>query len=396
MPRPRKREHLAGLGPGGTLSCSGPLSVGTSIGAPKRGLGVADRHLADQVAAFAVEKGVLLDVDRAVAIARRTAGGARLAFPAEAQLRAVVDALGDLDLAVDAAAAHSRCPGRPCRLRESPGRCRGRRGRASAARRSHWPAPPGRCRRNTGTFRPGARLGPRAAAGLAGGMSLELDDLRGAAGRLQQVQRDFALDVAAWRARRPPRPPAEKIAEEAFAEHVAKGLENVADVAEVRRIAALQALEAVAVVLGPLFRMAEHLEGLGRLLEFDHRRLVTRVAVGVILQGQFAIGLGNLFLACGAIDPQNFVVIAFVSHRHHILAYRTRSECKAKKGPPGRKVAPHLARPWGAARWSFGEPERIRRRRVTTGFSSHSGLAACRLADAPSTRLSSYRPFPGR
>ena len=67
--------------------------------------------------------------------------------------------------------------------------------------------------------------------------------------------------------------------------------------------------------------MVQHLEGLGRLLEPDDGNVIARVAVGVILQGQFAIGLGDLFLRCGALDPEDFIIVAFVSHRHHIVAY---------------------------------------------------------------------------
>ena len=156
-------------------------------------------------------------------------------------------------------------------------------------------------------------------------MPVELDDFRRALGRFEQVQRDFALHVAPLAGpAAPAATAAEQVAEEALAEYVAKGLENIAHVAEVRRIAALQALESVAIVLRPLLRMIQHLEGLGRLLEPDDRRFIARVAVGVILQGQFAIGLGDLLLACGAIDAEDFVIVAFVSHRHHIVAYLTR------------------------------------------------------------------------
>ena len=50
---------------------------------------------------------------------------------------------------------------------------------------------------------------------------------------------------------RPRRAAAEEIAEEALAEDVAEGLEDVADVVEVRRAAAFQAGEAVAIVAAP-------------------------------------------------------------------------------------------------------------------------------------------------
>ncbi|MGO9758821.1 MAG: hypothetical protein ACLPNY_19640, partial [Roseiarcus sp.] len=66
-----------------------------------------------------------------------------------------------------------------------------------------------------------------------------------------------ATGVAHWRRPQTPRhdplagpaaataTAAENVAEEALAENVAKGLENIAHVAEVRGVVALQALEAV-------------------------------------------------------------------------------------------------------------------------------------------------------
>ena len=64
--------------------------------------------------------------------------------------------------------------------------------------------------------------------------------------------------------------------------------------------------------------MAQHLEGLGRLLELGDRLFIARIAVRVIFQGQFAIGLGDLAVAGGAIDPEHFIIVAFFGHRRHI------------------------------------------------------------------------------
>ena len=99
-----------------------------------------------------------------------------------------------------------------------------------------------------------ARLGPRAAARLAGRVPHEADDLRRAAGGLEQVERHVAADVGALADRARRGPAAEEIAEEALAEDVAEGVEDVGDVVEVRRPAALQAGVAVAIVPGPLLR----------------------------------------------------------------------------------------------------------------------------------------------
>ena len=117
---------------------------------------------------------------------------------------------------------------------------------------------------------------------------------------------------------------AEQVAEQPLAEDVAEGLEDVADVAELRGAAPFQAGMAVAVVAGPLLRVAEHLEGLGRLLELRHRLVVARVAVGMVLQGQLAVGLGDLVPGGGTVHAEHFVIVAFVGHRCHIVAYTAR------------------------------------------------------------------------
>ena len=90
---------------------------------------------------------------------------------------------------------------------------------------------------------------------------------------------------------------AEEIAEKSLAEDVAEGGEDVGNVVEVRRIAARQTGMTVAIVPGPLFRMAEDFEGLGRLFEPAHGLIIARVAVGMVAERQLPIGLGDLGLA---------------------------------------------------------------------------------------------------
>ena len=164
---------------------------------------------------------------------------------------------------------------------------------------------------------PRARLGPRAAARFAGRVPREADDLHRAVGGLDQVELDVAADVGALVDARRAAAAAEEIAEETLAEDVAEGAEDVGNVVELRRAAPFQAGVAVAVVPGPLLRMAEDLEGLGGLLELDHRLLVARIAVGVILQRELPVGLGDLGLRGVALDAQDFVVVAFFRHRCH-------------------------------------------------------------------------------
>ena len=136
-------------------------------------------------------------------------------------------------------------------------------------------------------------------------MPIELDGLRRALGGFGQVEDHFTLHVAAFAS--PPSPAAaaaKQVAEKTLAQHVAEGLENIAHVAEMRRLAALQALKAVAIVLRPLFRVVQDLEGLGRLFEPGDCRLVARVAVGMVFQRQFAVGLGNLLALAERSTPR--------------------------------------------------------------------------------------------
>ncbi|KAF5055611.1 hypothetical protein DSECCO2_375850 [anaerobic digester metagenome] len=68
------------------------------------------------------------------------------------------------------------------------------------------------------------------------------------------------------------------------------------------------------VVLGALGCVAQDLVGLGRLLEHVLGLRIVRVAVGVVLQGELAIGALDLISRGTAADAQHFVVIALVSH----------------------------------------------------------------------------------
>ena len=101
----------------------------------------------------------------------------------------VVDAGGDFDLAGDAAGDVAAAAAGGAGLADDLAAAAA--GGAGGLQREEagWTAPPGRCRRNRGRFRglvPG--LAPRAAAGFARLVPLELDDLGRAVGRLEQVQ----------------------------------------------------------------------------------------------------------------------------------------------------------------------------------------------------------------
>jgi len=47
------------------------------------------------------------------------------------------------------------------------------------------------------------------------------------------------------------------------------------------------------------------------LLEFFFRVRIVRIAVGMVLQGQLAVGALDLLLAGATLDAQDFVIISF-------------------------------------------------------------------------------------
>ena len=139
-------------------------------------------------------------------------------------------------------------------------------------------------------------------------MTLEMNRLGGALGRLTQIQRHIGADIRPA-ASAAATAPAKQIAE---AENVAEGRENIVHIAEFGRPAgAFQPRMAVAVVAGPFVGMAEHLEGFGGFFKKFDGFVVARIAVRVILHRQFPIGFGNLLLGGRTIDPKHFVIIAF-------------------------------------------------------------------------------------
>ncbi len=69
-----------------------------------------------------------------------------------------------------------------------------------------------------------------------------------------------------------------------------------------------------AVVLLALLGVAQHVMGLGDLLEASLGRLVVGVGVGVIFAGQLAVGLLDLIRARPLIDPEGLVVVRSRSH----------------------------------------------------------------------------------
>src|SRR5260370_39067873 len=75
-----------------------PVQGGHVLVAAQRGLGHADRHLAEEVGAVALEEGMVLHADDDVEVPRRPPEAARLALASDAELAARVDPGRDLDL----------------------------------------------------------------------------------------------------------------------------------------------------------------------------------------------------------------------------------------------------------------------------------------------------------
>jgi hypothetical protein len=71
---------------------------------------------------------------------------------------------------------------------------------------------------------------------------------------------------------------------------------------------------AVLVVGRPLLRVGEDLVGFLGFLELLLRFRVVRIAVGMVLHGQLAVGLLDLVVRGVAIDAEDFVVVALLCH----------------------------------------------------------------------------------
>ena len=141
----------------------------------------------------------------------------------------------------------------------------------------------------------------------------------GARDRLIEGQRNLCLQIAAALPTRAPAPAAAGAAPppRSAAEQVGEDVPHPRGV----EVEALKAAEAstgpaaggersrAAVVLLALLGVAEHVVGLGDLLEALLRRLVVGIAIGVVGAGEFAVGLLDLLRARLLVDPQGLVVV---------------------------------------------------------------------------------------
>ena len=156
----------------------------------------------------------------------------------------------------------------------------------------------------------GARSRAFAAAGIAGLAALDLQHPLGPGLDLEEADRDLGLQARSRsRAAAPATPAAEDV------EDVAERAEDVIDGLEAgAATATLHSGVAELVVAGSAGRVRENLVGLGGFLELPLGIVVPGVLVGVMLEGQLAVGLLDVLFPGIAVDPQNLVVVAFVAH----------------------------------------------------------------------------------
>ena len=271
-PLAAQAEAAAVLGAGGQGHGRGAVDRGHLDPGAQHRLGQRYRHLALDVAAAALEDGVRRDPDDHVQVPRRRAarGGAPLA--GDAYLRTRVDARRDLDLALlDAAVAVPQAhPSRGAAQRVLEGNLQGLLDVLPALRRR-----------------------------------------RGALAAPEQV-----LEQAA----------------EALGE-APSGAEDVADVAALEAAEAAARVEGLvpeAVVFRPVLGAAQHLVGLGDVLELLLRGGVPGVDVRVVLARQPPVRLLDLLVGGAALDVERLVVV--------LLGHGTGS-LGSGRGAPARRPA---------------------------------------------------------
>src|SRR5579872_3405648 len=267
-----------------------------------------------------LKKRMRLNAHRHVEVAVRSSLQAGFAFPAEPQLMALVDSRRNrhllLRFLLDAAAAMAGGAG----VADDGARAAAARAGAGDAEKSllvpHLAAAAaGGARR-----RRRALARAPALAFAASGQAREAQRLFRAEKSLLEGQFQFIAQVAAApRLPRPaPRATAEKIAE---AEEVAEDIRKIGEQrrVEVAAVAGARAHPGMAetVVLRPLLRVAQHAVGFRGFLEFFFRSGILAIAVGMILQGQAAVGALDLLLVGVAADSQDLVIIALARHGCH-------------------------------------------------------------------------------
>jgi hypothetical protein len=160
-----------------------------------------------------------------------------------------------------------------------------------------------------------ALLGALAVAGFAFGHGRDADAGFGAARGVFQrhfevvAQVGAAIDVGTAAA-------ALAATAEDVAEDVGEGVGKAAHAGAAGAHASLRVDAGVAVLVvgGALLRVGEDLVGFLGLLELLFRLWVVRIAVGMVLHGQLAVGLLDVLIRSVAVDAEDFVVVALLCH----------------------------------------------------------------------------------
>ncbi len=153
----------------------------------------------------------------------------------------------------------------------------------------------------------GSGRGARAAAGLAVLLARDLNGRLGAGVGL--LERDLEIEAQIGAARRPvPTPPATEAEE--VAEDVGEIREDVGVEPRAGPGLARHAGVPEPIVSGALLGIAEHRVGLGGLLEAFLRGVVARIAVRMVLEGEFPVCALDVLIARVARDTEHLVVVA--------------------------------------------------------------------------------------
>src|SRR6202142_2041390 len=291
-------KHAPGLGLAGDLDHHLAVERRHLDRTAQRRRGEADRHLAGQVAAVALENGVLAHADLHIEVARRTAVAAGFAFAVQADSVAGINsgrhrhrnrlllAYAALSVAGVARIADDLAAALASRTRLLNGEDR--------LLHAHLALPvAGVAGLGRGTLGRAGSL-----AGLAFGQGGNLDFGLGAEHRPLQIEFELIAQIGtAKHLRASPLPAGENIAEH-LAENIAERIAG----AEAAAAAASEAGVAELIVYRALLRVGQHLVGLLGLLELVLGLRVVGVSIRMKLHGQAAIG--SLYFRLGRTSRQ--------------------------------------------------------------------------------------------
>jgi hypothetical protein len=301
----------------------------------ERGLRKRDWNHAVQVVAFALEEGVLFNVQDNIQIARRSAESARFAEAAETNARAVFHSRGNLGL--DHALAQHASFAFALRARVGDDAARalaggaGSRNAEEALLIAHLATSIARPAGN-GSF---AWRGSASAARVAGFMAADVHVLFGAKHRLVKFQMQVFAQVGSTLSAAAATP--------SLAEHVAKTKDvakNVAEVLEDGRVesrcaSAAHAGMAEAVVQRALLAVGKDCVRFRDLFEFVFRVRIIRIAVGMVGHRQLAVGALDLHIGSSTGDAKHLVKIAFRISGQKLPHFRRDGAWPVSVVPPG-------------------------------------------------------------